>query len=363
LSELSRDVARYDALLKAFAQQVAWCSGPSPFTSRLLERSRLWLAEDASALTALGALTADPLAGAVALRWAAALHHLALRGLAPWAALWPPAQRSAAPSDAELDGAIRQAWREHRPALDRGLALPPQTNEVQRSAVLTTGLHHIAARTGLPLALLEIGSSAGLNLWCERYRYEIGGWRWGDDAAAVVLRAACSGDLPPPATLTVLARSGCDSHPIDVGQPGETLRLASFIWPDQAERLQRLRAAAAAAAQWSAAEGVAVQACAAASFVEQALAERPAGATTVVMHSVVWQYIAAPEQTRIRTSLEAAGQQATPDAPLAWLRMEPPEADLTMELRCRLWPHGEDRLLAHVHPHGASITWLDNPAA
>jgi hypothetical protein len=343
-------------LLEAFDRQVAYCREGAPFTARVLALSRAWLAEDATAHAAFAALTAEPSAGAVPLRWAGALHHLALRGLQPWAGLWPPAE---AADDAALAAALRQAWGERRADCDAALALPPQTNEVARSAALLPGLLHVAAQAGLPLRLLEIGSSAGLNLWCDRWRYEHAGWSWGDAASPLTLRSEWLG--PPPslqARLEVHQRAGCDATPINLTQPGEALRLASFIWPDQPERLARLRSAAQAAAAWLAQEGVAVQALPAARFVQQALAEARPGLATVLMHSVVWQYIAPEEQATIRSAVEAAGARASEQAPLAWLRFEPPAGDGRMELRCRLWPTGEDRLLARCHAHGARIEWL-----
>lgn len=345
------------ALLKAFDQQAAWCREPAPFTARVLEASRRWLARDREAAATFAALAEDPVAGAVPLRWAAALHHLALRGLSPWADLWPPA--AASPSDAALEAVIVAAWSEQRAHCDAALALPPQTNEVQRSAALLPGLLHVADRTGLPIVLLEIGASAGLNLWCERYRYQTPAWSWGDPQAAPVLRCKWAGPSPPVgARLAIARRAGCDANPIDLTRTGETLRLASFIWPDQPERLDRLRSASSAAHGWLAAEGVAVEAMSAVQFVARELHAPNAGRTTVLMHSVVWQYMAADEQQQIRQTIEAAGRRASHEAPLAWLRFEPPRPDVRMQLRCQIWPGGDDELLAHCHPHGAAIEWL-----
>lgn len=349
---------RRAALLAAFDQQVAWCRAPAPFTARVVQRSRDWLAADASAAAAFVELADDPLAAALALRWAAALHHLALRGLMPWAGLWPPGAAHAA-TDGELDAAVRLAWTEHRAHTNAALSLPPQTNEVQRSAALLPGLLHVAASTGLPIVLLEVGSSAGLNLWCERYRHETAAWSWGDPQAALVLRSDWSGPAPAlAAPLAVVRRAGCDAHPVDLTRAGEALRLASFVWPDQPERLARLRSACAAAQRWLAEDGVAVEALPARQFVARELATPNRGRATVLMHSVVWQYIAADEQQAIRATIAAAGQRASRDAPLAWLRFEPPQPDVRMELRCQLWPGGSDRLLARCHPHGASVEWL-----
>ena len=355
---MTAPAAAPSALLRAFDFQVRWCREPAPFTSRVLQRTRLWLGQDEAAHASLAALTTDPLAGAVPLRWAGALHHLALRGLQPWAALWPPALGEA--RDDALDAAVRTAWCEQQAALQPALALPPHTNEVMRSAALLPGLLHVAARTGRPLALLEIGASAGLNLWCDRYRHDHGSWQWGDPNAPLILSSTWQGSIfsEAGAHMQIIRRAGCDASPIDLSQPGQALHLASFIWPEQTERLYRLRIASAEAARWMAQDGVAIEPLPAADFVARELRAPQLGCTTVLMHSVVWQYIAAAEQTAIASSMEAAGARATADSPLAWLRFEPPAADGPVELRCRIWPDGGDRLLARCHPHAARIEWL-----
>ena len=357
-------------LLQAFARQESWCRELSPFSARVLQRSRLWLQADAAPLAAFEALADDPLAAAVALRWLGALHHLALRGLQPWASLWPPcpgtAPGIAAASDPALDAAVRAAWHEQSVLVQAALAGPPQTNEVQRSAALLPGLLHVAAHTGLPLVLLEMGASAGLNLWCDRYRHEHADaqgqpcWAWGETPSLLTLRSEWRGNIPTEAgtNLRLARRAGCDTHPIDLQQPDEKLRLASFIWPDQPERLARLRAATGAAAAWMAQERVAVQCSSAAAFVAAQLQALQPGHVTVLMHSVVWQYIAPQEQAALHATVQAAARAATTNAPLAWLRLEPMALDEPVQLRCQIWPGGEDRLLAQAHPHGAWVEWL-----
>ena len=348
------------ALLSAFDQQVAWCvQGASPFSARVLARSRLWLARHEDALTELAAVADDPLAGAVSLRWLSGLHHLALQAREPWASLWPPASSGVGDEEmnAALDAAIALAWRDQRAPLRTALSNAPQTNEVQRSAALLPGLLHVAARTGLPLALVEIGSSAGLNLWCDQYQHEHGAWRWGDPAAALTLSADWQGPPPPTPPLVIQRRAGCDHQPVDLQRPGEDLRLASFIWADQADRLARLRTAIEVARAQMSAQGVRVQALAAADFVRQQLAQRQPGQAWVLMHSVVWQYLPAAEQAHITAQMQAAAATASAQSPLAWLRFEPPRPDLRVELRCTIWPGGEDRLLAVCHPHGARVEW------
>jgi hypothetical protein len=367
-------------LLDAFDRQVLWCQPVAPFTALVLQRTRLWLQRDAHAHAVLTAAAmgssqqADPLSAAIPLRWAAALHHLALQGVAPFASLWPStasglgvAAAGAAASSPQLKAAIGRAlqvaWLKHRPHLDRALAHPPQTNEVQRSAALLPALLHVAAQTKLPLALLELGASAGLNLWCDRYRYAHGVWQWGDAAAPLVLRSEWLGPKPEVSSeastdLRVVYRAGCDLHPVDLSRPDEALRLASFVWADQAERLQRLRSAAAAVGPWLQAAGNPVVARPASAFLKAELAQPRLETTTVLMHSVVWQYLGDEEQRLIFTQVESAGQRATASAPLAWVRFEPPAADGHVELRCRIWPGRHDRLLARCHPHGSRIEWL-----
>lgn len=362
------------ALLDAFDRQVAWCAEPAPFTARVLARSRLWLQRDAVAAAAFDALSIDPAAAAVPLRWAAALHQLALQGADPWRSLWPSAENLVdvgagqlnGALDVALDHAIACAWALHRPQVQSALASPPQTNEVQRSAALLPGLLHVVAATGLPVVLLEIGASAGLNLWPDRYRYVHQLWQWGDAASPLTLR--CDWHGPPPAAagadLRVVRRAGCDARPIDLAQPGANLRLASYIWPEQGERLARLHTACAAAAPWLQQDRVAVEALSADDFVQREVSACSHGTVTVVMHSVVWQYIDANEQTAITQAMHEAGQAATADRPLAWLRLEPPARGAgDVELRCRLWPDGSDRLLAHAHPHVSHLHWrADGPA-
>jgi hypothetical protein len=153
----------------------------------------------------------------------------------------------------------------------------------------------------------------------------------------------------------VQSRAGCDLHPIDLRAPGAALRLTSYVWPDQADRLQRLARAIDATTRWMRDEPVGLEAMSAAAFVERELATPRSGVATVLMHTIVWQYLPDAEQAAIVGLIEAAGCRASTDAPLAWLRLEPPQPDRASELRCRLWPDGTEQLLGRAHPHVAFI--------
>jgi hypothetical protein len=115
---------------------------------------------------------------------------------------------------------------------------PVQTNERARCAGLLGGFLEIARRSGLPLRLLEVGASAGLNLRFDSYRDE----RWGPADSGVV-RSRLSGRPPLDGSVRVVARAGCDARPVDPCSEEGRLTLTAYVWADQQERLERLRAA------------------------------------------------------------------------------------------------------------------------
>jgi hypothetical protein len=171
------------AVLDAFAKQIGWCEGlGSPFTARLLTILRDDIAANGTSAELARAWPGDPVADALALRMAAALHALALGESAPDLVLcYPP---SAATIE-HLRPVALDVVREHQSAIRAFLSSPPQTNEVGRSGVLVGGFLQIAKDTGLPLRLLEIGASAGLNAIWDRYHYRLGAVGWGDPQSAV----------------------------------------------------------------------------------------------------------------------------------------------------------------------------------
>ena len=288
---------------------------------------------------------------AVSLRFLGAMHDLALSGddLA-LSATFPPI------GDAEA------AWEAARAAIGRDparfaafMAHEPQTNEVRRSACLLPGFLTIAAETGLPLACLELGASAGLNQLWNRYAYDYGEvGRWGDPASPLRLDSAWSGPPAPWSTpIQVASTSACDRKPIELADPLQRRRLKAYLWPDQTERIVRFDAAVGMALE----AGTPVETADAAEWTLARAAPRQ-GVATVVFHSIFWQYLPAETKASLRAALETHGASATRAAPLAWLRMEPVEDQtFPIELRLTLWPGGEDRKLANVHAHGATVDW------
>jgi hypothetical protein len=289
------------------------------------------------------------------MRLLGAVHVEVLAGRAPELATHYPSAGGAADGAAAWPAFIALV-EERGDVLRRRLATQVQTNEVRRCAALLGGFLTIARESGLPLRVLEMGSSAGLNLLWDRYRYELGPHRWGDPAAKLCLQADWEGPPPPlDAPLRVTSREGCDLAPLDLTDPEQRLRLEGFVWPDQPERLAMLRAAIAVAR----AEPPRVIRARARDWVAAALGTPRPCCVTVLFQSVMWWYLPADERDAVTTEVESAGSQASAEAPLAWLRMEGSRPEYA-KVSLRTWPGGEDRELARAQWHGRWVQWLAN---
>ncbi len=328
----------------------------SPFHAALLEHAADDLAAGGVVAPILAEWAEDDLrslmAAAVPLRLVGALHDLVLSGDdQSLAAAYPRPDHDAYPARAWAEA--QRALAEHAPRIRAFMAHEPQTNEVRRSAALLGGFLVVAKETGLPLRCFEMAASAGLNLSWDQYRYRLGEAAWGPQSQ-VLLPTDWSGSLPPlDATPEVVERAACDRRPTDLRDPAQRRRLLAYIWPDQFERLERIRAAIEVAL----ARGVEVETADAPDWAQRA--EPREGCVTVLYHSVFWQYMPPASQAATRQVIEQHAQKASAGAPFAWLRMEPPPEDMAkMEIRLNLWPGGEDRVLAHAHPHGAWVDWL-----
>jgi hypothetical protein len=341
-------------VLASFEKQIGWCEAlGSPFSAGVLGVLAADIAAGGIGADLVGGWQGDPLADALPLRLLGALHALVLTGQAPALALcYPPHDSLCAEVLAE---AALDASRAHRDFVADFIASPPQTNEVGRSGVLLGGFLTIADAARLPLRLLEIGASAGLNLIWDRYRYDLGGAVWGDPASPVRLVPRWTGALPPMGgPLSVASRAACDIAPIDLEDDAARLRLRAYVWADQPERLARLDGAMALAR----ADGHRVAQADAAHWVDDRLCEAAPGYATVLYHSIMWQYMPAASREAIAAAVQAAGARATLEAPFAWLRFEPSALDVPPELRLTLWPGAREQTLARAHPHGSTVTWF-----
>ncbi len=344
--------ATEEAVRAAFDRQAQWADSlGSPLTARLcrLLGDRLDRESEVGRRVLDWPGDADPFADALPLRLTGGLHALVRRGAAPGlAACYPPHEL---PDQEDLWAAVRPLL--DHPELPAWLDGAPQTNEVGRSAVLMAGLLVVADEFPGPMELLELGASAGLNLILDRYGYDLGGRISGDPASPLQLRPEWTGEPPPEARVEVAARRGVDLSPLDPRRDGE--HLLAFVWPDQRRRLAQLEAALAIAA----ADPPPVERGDAADWLDARLAEpAEAGTTRVVLHSIAFQYFPREAKKRIHAMMAAAGAAATPGSPLAWLRYEHDRRDERITLRLTTWP-GRERLLAHCHPHGSTVHWVD----
>ena len=298
----------------------------------------------------------EPVADAVVLRLVGGLHALHRQGGGEGLARVFEGRAS---DPAAIVDVLRATLRDHDAFLSPWLDGPPQTNEAGRSAGLMTGLLHLAARFGPRMELLEIGSSAGLNLLIDRYGFDLGGVRKGPADAPVTIAPEWRGAVPPDATIAFDSVRGMDIAPVDVSDPAQAARLAGYVWIDAAERLARIERGIAMIR----ASGVALEQGDAADWVEARLAEpQAAGTTRVLMHSVVWQYLPPPTQARIREAMAAAGARATGERRLGWVMMEPNRDLHRHEVRVRGWPGDRPmELVALTHAHGAWVEGLAPP--
>lgn len=231
---------------------------------------------------------------------------------------------------------------------------PPQTNEPGRSGALMLGLIALAQRYGRSIEVLEIGSSAGLNLLIDRYRYDLGGTSYGPVESPVTIRPVWAGPPPPVVPIEIVSVRGCDVNPLDAHDPAVAARLAAYVWPETPDRLARVRTAI----DMLRTHGVDLVRADAADWVEARLAEpQAAGVTRVLMHSVVWQYLPEPVAERIRVAMAAAGAHATAERPLGWVTMEPDRAFGLQTIGVRSWPGDAAwETIATAHAHGS---WID----
>jgi len=299
-----------------------------------------------------------PAGQAPALRLLAALHRLVLSGRAPDLAVYYPSVGGYEPpvgawAAAELTLRINAA--DLGVVLRRGV----QTNEPGRSAVLFGVLLWIADHYRRPVRLLEIGASAGLNLLAEHFAYRSSGALLGDPESPLIFEGPWIGTpVPDPARaqehLRVVERRGCDIAPIDATSRDGQLALLSYIWPDEPKRLARMRAALEVAERYP----PIVDPAPAGAWIRQVLAQRQSATVQLVWQSVFAQYLTSEDRNDLTATMDAAGRQATNDAPLVWARMEPssdPLQGFGVTVMC--WPGGEETLLARSGDHGPPVRW------
>jgi hypothetical protein len=208
-------------------------------------------------------------------------------------------------------GPLRELVSQSRAELTRViLARRTQTNEPARSAVLLPAL----ARLSQPLALIEAGASAGLNLLLDRYSYDYAGHRLpGLDPDAPTLRCQPRGPVPLPERIPEIRwRAGLDLSPLDVTRDDDVRWLSCLVWPGEGDRAERLAAAVATARR----DPPAVHRGDLLTGLPALAARAPAEATLVIYHTSVLWYVAADRREQFASTVRGLGA--------VWLSSEPP---------------------------------------
>ena len=224
-----------------FRRQALACAElGSPMYADLLDRCARDIQAGGVTREVLAGHENDPGPSALALRLAGSVHRLVLEERAGELASYYPSvggRWDPAPGWRAFQALLGESPERVREWLDQ----PPQTNEVGRAGALFGGLLRVPGRARLPVRLMEIGSSGGLNLRADRFAYtdERGG-RWGDPRSELVLEGAWRGAQPEPwPDFRIIERVGSDVSPVDATSSEGRLRLTAYVWPDQRHRLEQ----------------------------------------------------------------------------------------------------------------------------
>jgi hypothetical protein len=292
-------------------------------------------------------------ASVLALRMLGGAHALALSGRAPELAAWYPSAGGAIdpdPGSPRAWSALRQTFADQRDSIREWLSWPPQTNEVGRAAALIGGLLYLAAQASLPFRLVEVGASAGLNLRADRYFVPGDSGTYGDPDSPVVLSHGWQGAAPPAGPVEVISRVGGDIAPVDPASQEGRLRLTAYVWPDQADRLARLRGALAVAGR------VPAELRAEPATATLARTELADGSWTVLWHSIFRQYLTQEQRAELADGVARLGAAATPRARFAHLYLEQSRAG-GCPVTLTTWPGASTEVLGIASPHGIPVRW------
>jgi hypothetical protein len=228
-----------------------------------------------------------------------------------------------------------------------------QTNEPGRCASLLP----LLASLPQPLALIEVGASAGLCLYPDHYLYQYDDRPpLGPSASPVSLTCRTVGPVPFPERLpTVAWRAGIDLNPLDVRDADDMHWLNCLVWPEQRDRLDRLRKAAgiARAEPPHLVRGDLNQA------VRELVSQAPRGATPVVFHSAVLVYLTNEARSAFTETMRRM--------PGHWITNESPRVLPTVEAQLpRSAPSDkavfalalDEQPMAFAGPHGQSLEWF-----
>lgn len=249
----------------------------------------------------------------------------------------------------------------HRSIIDPLIATRvTNTNEVRRSTFLRAGYAVIAAETGKPLNIIELGPSAGLNLNWDRYAYAYrlpdGGVLRGGPESSLELDCEVRGAGVPPvpaAPPSVAARIGLELNAVSLASAEDRRWLLALLWPGQPDRIARMQAALAIAAD----HPPPIRAGDALAALPEVLAAADPAHATVITHSLVTYQWTEAMRTALDEMLLAASRRAPLHRLSAEFKVEGESWDYLLRLDTYARGEVERRVLAGVHHHGAWIDW------
>lgn len=330
-------------------------SNDAPVTARVCLAQLALLQSDTQTGRRLASWPGKVLADALPLRLAGGLHHLHLTGVeSRLAAIYD----GSITDQSTIDTIICDVVSDHDQAILPWFDSPPQTNEAGRSAGFMAGLKWLSGKIGPRFELNELGASAGINSMMDRYHYDLGGVTAGPKQSPMQIKPIWRGNPPPDAPVEITMIHACDQQPIDLSDPQAALRVKSYVWPENHDRLERMDAAILLAKQ----HRPIITKMDGADWVEMRLAcPQDDGVARVFNHSIVWQYIPEDRRQRIQSAIYSAGSSATSDQPLVWMMLETNRATFRHELTVRYWngtaESGKEFLLGEAQAHGAWLEW------
>jgi hypothetical protein len=293
----------------------------------------------------------------------AALHHEVLADPHCELAQWYPTT-SPRPLAGDVGPALLRHCRRRADELRMLVATrSTQTNEVGRCGFFLPPLGELHDELG-PLALVDVGTSAGLNLQLDRYSYdyEPGGSVGGRSDVRLVV--GTRGAVPVPGRIPVVtARVGIDREPLDVTDDDAARWLRACVWADQSDRFHRLEAAIAIARL----DPPEIRRGDAVELLAPAVADASGSGHPVVLNSWVLNYLPPHRRADYVTELDRIGAERD----VSWLFAESPaqadglpfpgglgDPDLTV-LMSVTWRRGRRtvRHLGSAHPHGYWLHW------
>jgi hypothetical protein len=252
----------------------------------------------------------------------------------------------------EFRGWLLEHWSDVRAEVRRRYT---QTNEPRRCSALLP----VLAALPQPVALIEVGASAGLCLYPDRYSYTYDAGRSLDPAAGpsgVAIDCWTNGRVPIPSALPQVAwRAGIDLNPLDVTSEADMNWLRALVWPEQHDRRERLDAAIGIALE----DPPPVLAGDLTTSLRDLAVEAPVDATLVVFHSAVLTYLQPTDrEVFVDTVRSLPGHWLSNEAPGVFSFLSRPTPAPPLPATARFLLELDAEPLAWAGPHGQTLEWI-----